>query len=121
MHTVGFHNFNLSNFKSRVSNPRTIANAYFKMPFESSNLPGPGAKAGRTYFMYIYIYIYIYIYTYIHITCIYIYIYIYIYYIYVYIYIYRERENKKSVPLPEASCARCSGTFVYSIAYYIVE
>ena len=33
------HNLNLQKFKLRASNPRTIAYAHFKMPFESSDLP----------------------------------------------------------------------------------
>ena len=36
------HKFNGQHFKCRVSNPRTIAYAHFKMPFESSSLPGAG-------------------------------------------------------------------------------
>ena len=42
-HTVSFHNFDLQPFKLRVSNPRTIAYAQFKTPFESPNLPGSWA------------------------------------------------------------------------------
>ena len=41
-HTVGSHSFASHNFKSRVSNPRTIAYAHFKMTFKSSNIPGAG-------------------------------------------------------------------------------
>ena len=36
------HNFNSQNVKLRVSNLRTIACVRFKVPFESSNLPGAG-------------------------------------------------------------------------------
>ena len=38
--TVSSHNFNSHNFKSRVSNPRTVAYLHFEMPFGNSNLPG---------------------------------------------------------------------------------
>ena len=40
--TVSSHNFHLHNFKFGVSNSRTIAYAHFKLPFESSDLPGAG-------------------------------------------------------------------------------
>ena len=40
--TVSSHNFDSQTFKLRVSNPRTTAYCHFKMPFESSNLPGAG-------------------------------------------------------------------------------
>ena len=44
--TVSSHNVDSRHFKSRVSNPRTVAYAHFKVPFESSNLLG----AGPTFF-----------------------------------------------------------------------
>ena len=37
------HDFNSQNFKLRASNTGTAASAHFKMPFESSNLPGSGS------------------------------------------------------------------------------
>ena len=40
--TVSFHKFDSQSFKLRVSNPRTVAYARFKMPLESSSLPGAG-------------------------------------------------------------------------------
>ena len=39
---VSSHNFNSLNVKLRVSNPRAIAYAHLKVPFESSDLPGAG-------------------------------------------------------------------------------
>ena len=39
---VSSHNLNSHNFKSRVSNPRTISYAHSKVSFESPNLPGSG-------------------------------------------------------------------------------
>ena len=40
--TVSFHSLNLLISKFRVSNPRTVTDVHFKMPCESSNLPGAG-------------------------------------------------------------------------------
>ena len=36
------HTLNSQHFKLRVSNPGTVACVHFKLPFESSNLPGAG-------------------------------------------------------------------------------
>ena len=39
MNTVSSHKFNSQHLNLRVSNPRTIAYAYCKLPCDSSNLP----------------------------------------------------------------------------------
>ena len=39
---VTSHNNNSQTFNLRVSGPRNLAHVHFKLPFESSNLPGAG-------------------------------------------------------------------------------
>ena len=40
--SVSSHNLRLQTFRLRVSNPRTIADFHFNLPFERSSLPGDG-------------------------------------------------------------------------------